>query len=115
LSLTYVPAVVMLIFFSSIWTHLFKEIEIIDEYYDPSTDYSGSAVKLGAGWQVADVYNTLAAVGKVIVAGECAVGFPDALFSGGPIADQIDCGIHRWICARWWSRTPLPNPWNGRR
>ncbi|KAF8254011.1 FAD/FMN-containing isoamyl alcohol oxidase-like protein MreA [Wilcoxina mikolae CBS 423.85] len=68
----------------SIWTHLFKEIEIIDKYDDPSTDYYGSAVKFGAGWQVRDAYNTLAAVGKVIVAGECAtVGFSGGYVQGG--------------------------------
>lgn len=60
----------------SIWTHLFKDIEIIDHYRDPSTAYKGSAVRLGAGWQVADIYARLAEVGKVIVAGECAVGAP---------------------------------------
>jgi len=57
----------------SVWTHLFKSIEIIDSYSDPSTSYNGSAVKLGAGVQTANVYTKLAEIGKVIVAGECPV------------------------------------------
>lgn len=57
----------------SIWTHHFKEIEIIDSYSDPSTTYNGSAVTLGSGWQTASIYNALDVVGKVIVGGECAV------------------------------------------
>lgn len=57
----------------SIWTHQLKDIKIINNYADKSTKYTGSAVTFGAGWQTADIYNTLDAVGKVIVAGECAV------------------------------------------
>lgn len=57
----------------SIWTHQFKSIKIIDKYSDKSTSYTGSAVTLGAGWQTADIYTTLDAIGKVIVGGECAV------------------------------------------
>lgn len=60
----------------SIWTHQLKNIKIIDKYSDKSTSYTGSAVTFGAGWQTADIYNTLNAVGKVIVGGECAVGSP---------------------------------------
>lgn len=57
----------------SIWTHQLKSIKIIDKYSDKSTSYTGSAVTFGAGWQTADIYNTLDAIGKVIVGGECAV------------------------------------------
>lgn len=62
----------------SIWTHQLKNIKIIDKYSDKSTSYTGSAVTFGAGWQTADIYNTLNAVGKVIVGGECAVGSPQS-------------------------------------
>ncbi|KAH8152823.1 uncharacterized protein LAJ45_03049 [Morchella importuna] len=68
----------------SIWTHHFKEIEIIDSYSDPSTTYNGSAVTLGSGWQTASIYNALDVVGKVIVGGECAgVGFSGGYIQGG--------------------------------
>ena len=57
----------------SIWTHLFKEIQIINAYSDPSTDYTGPAIKLGSGWQVGDIFKELDKIGRTIVAGECAV------------------------------------------
>ena len=49
------------------------DIEIISNYSHKSTDYKGSAVKLGAGWQIRDIYNKLATIGKVVIAGECPV------------------------------------------
>ncbi|KAI5858767.1 FAD binding domain-containing protein [Tricharina praecox] len=68
----------------SIWTHLFQSVKIIDKYSDPSTSYKGSAVKLGAGVQIANLYTELAKVGKVIVAGECpTVGFAGGYIQGG--------------------------------
>ncbi|KAI5805293.1 FAD binding domain-containing protein [Peziza echinospora] len=68
----------------SIWTHQLTDIEIIDKYDDPSTDYTGSAVKLGAGWQIRDIYNKLGEIGKVIIAGECpTVGFSGGFIQGG--------------------------------
>lgn len=69
----------------SIWTHQLKSVKIIDKYSDKSTSYTGSAVTFGSGWQTADIYATLDAVGKVIVGGECAVSYhnpsaPPSLF-----------------------------------
>ncbi|RPA75184.1 FAD binding domain-containing protein [Ascobolus immersus RN42] len=68
----------------SIWTHLFKEIQIINNYNDPSTTYTGPAIRLGSGWQAGDIFKELDRIGRTIVAGECAgVGVTGGYIQGG--------------------------------
>ncbi|KAI5790221.1 FAD binding domain-containing protein [Geopyxis carbonaria] len=68
----------------SIWTHQLKDVKIFESYADPSTSYTGSAVRLGAGWQGGEIYELLAKSGKTIVGGECAtVGFAGGYIQGG--------------------------------
>jgi hypothetical protein len=52
--------------------HNFKDWQPIEKYSGPG-GYTGSAVKLGAGWETGKLYNKLHGIGKIVVAGECSV------------------------------------------
>ena len=57
----------------SIWTHKLKEFEVIENYSAKGTPYNGPAAKIGAAWQVGDLYAELEKHGMVAMGGECAV------------------------------------------
>ncbi|PVH96951.1 hypothetical protein DM02DRAFT_598423 [Periconia macrospinosa] len=67
----------------SIWTHVLKDIQIIDNYVDDS-GYKGPAVKAGAGVQAFELYKAVNDKGLVVVAGEGqTVGVMGGYIQGG--------------------------------
>ncbi|KAK8058459.1 FAD-dependent isoamyl alcohol oxidase [Apiospora phragmitis] len=67
----------------SIWTHNFKTIEFIDQYYG-SPNYTGSAVRLGPGVLTADATAAASARGLRVVTGTCpSVSIAGGYTSGG--------------------------------
>lgn len=66
----------------SIWTHNFKKVKFFKNYITPS--YRGAALKLGAGIQVADLYEAADKYGVTGVGGECkGVGVTGGYIAGG--------------------------------
>ncbi|KAI8950474.1 FAD/FMN-containing isoamyl alcohol oxidase MreA [Xylaria longipes] len=64
-----------------LWTHNLKEIEIIDY---KSVNYTGKAIKVGAGVQVEEAYAAASARGLAVVGGECpTVGYAGGYTQGG--------------------------------
>jgi FAD binding domain-containing protein len=55
----------------SIWTHHLKDVNFLANY--ESSSYRGPALKLGAGIEVADLYNAANKYGVTGVGGECKV------------------------------------------
>lgn len=65
----------------AIWTHHFKDIEILDY---KSTCYSGKAMKMGAGVQGFEAYAAAHEEGLVVLGGECpTVGIAGGYIQGG--------------------------------
>jgi FAD/FMN-containing dehydrogenase len=65
----------------AIWTHHLKDIQFLDF---KSNYYYGKAVKLGAGVQFSEVYQTAKARGLVVVGGNClTVGIAGGYSQGG--------------------------------
>ncbi|KAH8653558.1 hypothetical protein BX600DRAFT_385991 [Xylariales sp. PMI_506] len=65
----------------SVWTHHLKDIEILDY---KSADYTGKAVKVGAGVEGFDVLEATRDKGLVVVGGECpSVGLAGGYTQGG--------------------------------
>ncbi|RAQ65265.1 restculine oxidase precursor [Aspergillus flavus] len=68
----------------SIWTHNLKDLEFVEQYSDQSSDYSGPAVKVGAGVNVGELYAFADKHGVTAVGGECkGVGVAGGYFTGG--------------------------------
>ncbi|KAK4161375.1 hypothetical protein QBC43DRAFT_243812 [Cladorrhinum sp. PSN259] len=78
----------------SIWTHNLKDIKYIKSYKTPS--YSGSALTLGAGVQVGELYAAANKYGVTAVGGECAgVGVAGGYTAGGghsPLSSKFGLG-----------------------
>ncbi|RAL17614.1 FAD binding domain protein [Aspergillus homomorphus CBS 101889] len=65
-----------------LWTHYLKDIEVIHFYR--SKDYSGPAIKVGAGVQVLEALDAAHAQGYAAVGGNCqSVGFAGGYSQGG--------------------------------
>lgn len=65
----------------SLWTHNLKRIEIIDY---KSVNYTGKAIKVGAGVQVEEAYTAASVRGLTVVGGECpTVGYAGGYTQGG--------------------------------
>ncbi|KAI0543534.1 FAD/FMN-containing isoamyl alcohol oxidase MreA [Xylaria curta] len=65
----------------SLWTHNLKKIQMLDY---TSTNYTGKAIKVGAGVQVEEAYAAASAQGLAIVGGECpTVGYAGGYTQGG--------------------------------
>lgn len=68
----------------TLWMHNFKEVKFIKNYFAFHNSYRGSAVKVGAGWQLGDLYKEANKNGVVVLGGECAgVGFAGGFIQGG--------------------------------
>ncbi|KAI1370300.1 FAD binding domain-containing protein [Hypoxylon crocopeplum] len=71
----------------AIWTHHFKSIDLIEQYRDPSSDYEGPALKVGAGVEGAEIYQFAHDHGLMAVAGNCPnVGITGGYVQGGGIS-----------------------------
>lgn len=57
----------------SLWTHHLRDIEVLRDYVSPGGRYEGSAMKLGAGVMVYELYEAAHREGFTAVAGECRV------------------------------------------
>ena len=67
----------------SLWTHNLKNSEIITNYKG-SSNYTGSAIKLGAGWTGGETELLVASAGYRIVSGDCpTVGITGGYSQGG--------------------------------
>lgn len=67
----------------AVWTHHLKGIEFLD-WSDPAADYTGKAVRLGAGVQGSDILAAAHDEGLVVVTGECpSVGIAGGYTQGG--------------------------------
>lgn len=64
----------------SIWTHYLKDVDFLNY---ASSYYTGPAVKLAAGVQVAEIYEAAGKRGLVIVGGECATVGPAGGYTQG--------------------------------
>ncbi|KAI0906301.1 hypothetical protein F4823DRAFT_607600 [Ustulina deusta] len=65
----------------SLWTHNLKRIDIIDY---KSVNYTGKAIKVGAGVQVEEAYTAASVRGLTVVGGECpTVGYAGGYTQGG--------------------------------
>ncbi|KAF9062601.1 hypothetical protein BDP27DRAFT_1368717 [Rhodocollybia butyracea] len=65
----------------AVWTHHLKDIEVINW---SASDYTGPAVKLGAGVQGFDVLTATKDLGLIVVGGECpSVGLAGGYTQGG--------------------------------
>ncbi|TGJ87544.1 hypothetical protein E0Z10_g1203 [Xylaria hypoxylon] len=65
----------------SLWTHNLKKIKMIDY---KSVNYTGKAIKVGAGVQVEEAYAAASAQGLTVVGGECpTVGYAGGYTQGG--------------------------------
>lgn len=60
----------------AIWVHHLKDTEILD--YE-SDEYTGKAIKVGAGVQLGEAYKAAAAEGLIVVGGHC----PSVAYAGG--------------------------------
>ncbi|KAH8194403.1 hypothetical protein TruAng_011436 [Truncatella angustata] len=66
----------------SVWTHHLKDIEFLPQY--ESASYSGSALKVGAGVTVREVYEAANSHGVTALGGICeSVGFAGGYLAGG--------------------------------
>lgn len=66
----------------SIWTHHLKDIKLIPNYQ--TSNWSGTAVKIGAGVQAYELYEAVRDAGIMVVGGEGkTVGFAGGYISGG--------------------------------
>ncbi|EHL03696.1 FAD-binding protein [Glarea lozoyensis ATCC 20868] len=78
----------------SIWTHHLKSVDLITDY--KSFSYSGPALKLGSGIQVADLYAAADKFGYTAVGGECkGVGVTGGYLAGGghsPLSSMYGMG-----------------------
>ncbi|CAG9982815.1 unnamed protein product [Clonostachys byssicola] len=70
----------------AIWTQHLKSIDLISQYQDPSSDYRGTALKVGAGIQGGELYQFAHDHGLMVVAGNCPnVGVTGGYVQGGGI------------------------------
>lgn len=78
----------------SIWTHHLKTIQYLESVSTAS--YSGPAIKLGAGVQVAELYEAASKLGVTAVGGECpGVGVSGGYIAGGghsPMSSKYGLG-----------------------
>lgn len=67
----------------SLWTHHLKSSQIVTNY-KRSSDYTGPAIKLGAGWTGGEVELLVHSAGYRIVSGDCpTVGITGGYSQGG--------------------------------
>lgn len=68
----------------SIWMHHFKEMNFTDSFDGPGSNYTGPALKAGAGVQAFELYAAARELGLVVVGGECmSIGVMGGYMQGG--------------------------------
>ena len=89
-------------------THSFKDVEFLDAFEGPG-DYSGPAVKIGAGVQGRELAGAVSEKGLAVVTGECPVSPAMRLVLVRGRTNRVDC----WCRGRsdsGWRPRPSDNP-----
>lgn len=68
----------------ALWTHYMKSMELIETYNRPGSNFTGPALKLGAGVQAFEAYNFAHSHHLMVVGGNCpTVGIVGGYIQGG--------------------------------